>query len=264
MGKGWAKGLTAATDPRVARNAASHRGKTYVRRTPIEECKWPLSSYTTLPLEWSDEMAYIVGLTATDGCLYSSRRKINFKSNDRDLVATYLRLLGRSNRIKEARTRTGGTVYFTEFADTRLYGWFQSIGLTPRKSLTLGAIDVPDEFLSPLLRGLFEGDGTIQNFVHHPTRATYPSYSYERLWTFFASASRPHLDWLQSRVTSLCAIRGRIEVLPRPDRHDFFRLKFGNHESVKLLRIMYPDANVPKLERKWRVWDDYCRRHDLS
>ena len=52
-----------------------------------------------------------------------------------------------------------------EHKDTRLYGWFQAIGLTPRKSLTLGAIDVPDEFLAPLVRGFLDGDGSVSNGV---------------------------------------------------------------------------------------------------
>jgi hypothetical protein len=105
VGKGWAKGLTAATDPRVARAAAGHRGLVYQRRTPFESCKWPLAGRTMLPLEWSDTMAYLVGLTATDGCLYTGLRKINFKSGDRNLVETYLRLLGRTNRVKTQRTK---------------------------------------------------------------------------------------------------------------------------------------------------------------
>src|SRR5437588_13025501 len=111
MGMGWAKGLTAATDARDARAAAAHRGKQYVRRTPPELCRWPVSGLTTLPLAWSDDMAYIVGLTATDGCLITGRRAINFKSSDRQLFETYLRLLGRKNLVKSHPTNTGGIVY---------------------------------------------------------------------------------------------------------------------------------------------------------
>src|SRR5947207_13620624 len=85
-GKGWAKGLSAATDPRVARAAAAHRGLIYERQTPAELCRWRLSSSTRLPLVWSDAMAYVVGLTATDGCLITGRRRIDFKSGDRQLV----------------------------------------------------------------------------------------------------------------------------------------------------------------------------------
>src|SRR5437879_12109954 len=89
MGKGWAKGLTAATDPRIARAAAAHRGKQYVRRTPPELCRWPVFGLTTLPLAWSDDMAYIVGLTATDGCLFTGAAcdqfQISGSSSGRDL-----------------------------------------------------------------------------------------------------------------------------------------------------------------------------------
>src|SRR5439155_25674914 len=115
MGKGWAKGLTAQTDPRVARAAAAHRGRVYQRRKPFEEGRWPTAGHTTLPLEWSDEMAYIVGLTATDGCLITGRRVINFKSEDRQLVETYLGVLGRTNRIRKEKThKPNGVVYTTQ------------------------------------------------------------------------------------------------------------------------------------------------------
>ena len=260
MGKDWAKGLTAATDPRVARAAAAHRGLIYKRRTPFEECRWPTAGRTTLPLEWSDEMAYIVGLTATDGCLFTGRRKINFKSEDRQLVETYLNVLGRTNRVKQARTRTGGVVYFTEFHDSRLYEWFRSVGLTPRKSLTLGAIDVPDAYVIPLARGLMDGDGSILNFVHRPTVKTYPNYQYERLWLCFHSASRPHIDFLRARLRFLAGTNGYVETAKREGRHDFFKLKYGKAASLALLTAFYADPLAPRLVRKWRIWNDYIAR----
>ena len=135
------------------------------------------------------------------------------------------------------------------------------MGLTQRKSLTIGAIDVPDRFLSPLVRGLFDGDGHVSNFVHCPTRSTYPDYKYERYWVFFNSASRPHLEWIQARVNSVLGIDGRIEKLKRREgRHDFFRLKYGKHASIALMQQLYGDSDVPRLERKWRIWDAYRRR----
>ena len=237
MGKGWAKGLTAATDPRVARAAAAHRGMQYQRRTPFEECDWPLAGQTTLPLEWSEDMAYIVGLTATDGCLITGRRALNFKSEDRQLVETYLAVLGRTNKVQTARTRTGGVVFVTQFHDSQLYEWFRSIGLTPRKSLTLGALSVPDKFVAPLARGLMDGDGSIVNFVHAPTRKLYPTYMYERLHVQFHSASRLHLDWLRSRLHTLMGSPGRVDTFKRPPKHDMYRLEYGKYASIALLRL---------------------------
>ena len=239
MGKGWAKGLTAAMDPRVARMAESHRGKQYVRRTPVELCRWPVARLTTLPLEWSDDMAYLVGLTATDGCLITGRRAINFKSGDRQLVETYLRLLGRTNRVKSQPTKQGGVAYFTQFHDSALYGWFGSTGLTPRKSLTIGGLSVPDQFLIPLVRGLLDGDGSVINKVYRADTGRRSDYYWEYLITSFKSASRPHLEWLQTRLLRVTAQMGNLAEMktkiPRPNRHPFFELRYGKRSSLVLL-----------------------------
>lgn len=266
-GKGWAKGRTAANDPRIARNAVRHRGLTYERHLrPEDDRRYAAGGGPrTLPLEWSDDMAYVVGLMATDGCLVSrGRRYLSFDSGDEQLVRTFLACLGRPMFYRALPTATGGVRFKAQFSDVRFYRWLESIGLTPRKSLTLGGIDVPDEHLFPLVRGLFEGDGNIANFTHHPTIATYPDYEYERLWVFFTSASRPHLEWIQGRVRATLGARGTIEAQKiRPPRHAFFRLKYGNGESVPLLKAMYPDETVPMLKRKWAIWAGYARRHGI-
>jgi hypothetical protein len=176
-------------------------------------CRWPLAGLTTLPLAWSDDMAYIVGLTATDGCLISGRRAINFKSGDRQLVETYLCVLGRKNRVKSHPTEKGGIVYYTQFHDSRLYGWFLGVGLTPRKSLTIGAIPVPDEFLIPLARGLLDGDGSVINKVYRADTGRRPDYFWEYLITSFKSASRPHLEWLQARLRTATGQTGYLSQL---------------------------------------------------
>jgi len=143
-------------------------------------------------------MAYIVGLTATDGCLITGRRAINFKSGNRQVVEIYLRLLGRKNRVKSHPTETGGTAYYTQFHDSALYEWFRSVGLTPRKSLTIGALSVSDSFLMPLARGLLDGDGSLINKVYRADTGRRADYYWEYLITRFLSASRAHLVWLQA------------------------------------------------------------------
>ena len=205
-------------------------------------------------------MAYAVGLLATDGCLSSDRRHIILTSRDRDLVETYLRCLGRPLRWTVGRTRRGAHAYYAQFSDVAFYDWLLSIGLTPRKSLTLGAIDVPDAFLLPLARGLLDGDGSICKFTDRPTPAKYPDYTYERLWVFFLSASRAHIDWLRGRLNTAVGINGYVERIRRAKRHDLFRLKYGKRESIVLLRTLYADRGAPCLERKRRIWDEYSSR----
>jgi hypothetical protein len=247
--------------------AAMHRGLRYVRRTALADCRWPVRSTTQLRLAWSDEMAYVVGLTATDGCLYSKRRKVNFKSMDRPLVATYLELLGRTNAVKSAPTRSGATVYFTEFHDTRLYEWFLSIGLTPRKSLTLGGIDVPDAFLMPLVRGLLDGDGSVINAVYRADTARRSDYYWEYLITSFNSVSRAHIEWLRERLLTVAGVDGAV-CASRPsdkrrNRSVMYQLRYAKRASTVLLPLLYPRADAPCLARKRAIWYDYASRHGL-
>jgi len=261
-GKGWRKGLTAATDPRIARAAAANTGKLRLRtwtRTAAERRRL-FGTATTVPIEWSPSMAYVVGLTATDGCLLTGRRAINFKSADKDLVLTYIDLLGRTNKIVEQRTRAGRIVYHVQFSDSRLYRWFESIGLTPRKSLTLGALLVPPEFLASLVRGLLDGDGSISNAVWKADTSRRSDYYYEWLRVRFASASRPHLDWLKQQLSGALGVRGWIWI-DNSRTHPMGCLSYGKADSIALLSWLYADPDAPSLRRKRAIWDDYARRH---
>lgn len=260
MGKGWAKGLTKETDERVARMADGHRGLRYVRRKPVEECDWGIASVRTLPIGWSDAMAYVVGLTATDGWLASARRQISFKSRDRDLVVTYLALLGRSNTVGVERTRGGALAYRTQFGDADLYDWLVSIGLASRKSLTLGGINVPPEQLPHLVRGLLDGDGSILSYRYEGTGKARGSY--EALTTCFVSASRAHIDWLREQLHISIGIWGSIgSHRPASRRHYIYRLAYAKRESERLLPRLYSDRGVPCLQRKRAIWDAYLARN---
>jgi hypothetical protein len=153
-------------------------------------------------------------------------------------------------------------VYRAQFGDVSLYRWLIAVGLHQRKSLTLGALQIPDEMFLPAVRGLLDGDGSVYNFVHRPTRREYPDYWYERLLVKFRSASRPHIDWLHAELRRQLSIEGCVEIRPaRRGRHEMFHLNYGKHESVTLLTKLYEDPHAPRLVRKWRVWDSYRRRN---
>jgi hypothetical protein len=218
---------------------------------------------TTLPLAWSDDMAYIVGLTATDGCLITGRRAINFKSGDRQLVETYLRLLGRMNRVKSHPTATGGIAYYTQFHDARLYEWFRSVGLTPRKSLTIGALSVPDSFLMPLVRGLLDGDGSIINEVYRADTGRRNNYYWEYLITSFNSASGKHILWLRHLLGRVLALKGSLQETTTIAGNPYFELRYAKAASSILLPLLYP-TGAPCLERKRAIWHAYASRHGLD
>jgi hypothetical protein len=263
-GKGWSRGKTAATDPRVARNAAGHLGKTYVRRTPIELCRWPNAARPRAPVGWSPQIGYVVGLIATDGCLITGRRRIDFCSSDRQLAETYVACLGRDpSQIRVERTARGALLYRVQLQDAELYRWLLTIGLTPRKSLTLGALVVPEDSLVHVVRGLLDGDGTILNSTSaaDTTRRPDGSYRYEWFRTRFLSASRAHLTWLQERLRAALFVTGSLVTTVRAGHTTMSTLEFGRWDSMRLCAWLYSDPAAPRLDRKYAIWGSYAERH---
>jgi hypothetical protein len=208
-------------------------------------------------------MAYLVGLTATDGCLITGRRAINFKSGDRQVVETYLRLLGRKNRVKSHPTNTGGSAYYTQFHDSRLYEWFRSVGLTPRKSLTIGALSVPDGFLMPLVRGLLDGDGSIINEVYRADTGRRSDYYWEYLITSFNSGSGEHIAWLRRVLGRVLDLKGSVQETTTTAGNPYFALRYAKAASSVLLPLLYP-TGAPCLERKRAIWYAYASRHETA
>ena len=112
---------------------------------------------------WSPDIAYVVGLITTDGCLSPDRRHIDFTSNDRSQIENVKKCLGLKNRI--VKKYSGFTKKFSslhiQFGDVTLYRWLISIGLMPNKSKRIKSLKIPDKLFFDFLRGHMDGDGTI-------------------------------------------------------------------------------------------------------
>jgi hypothetical protein len=245
--KGWSNGLTKETDPRVARRAEAHRGLRYVRRAVA------IRSFRREPLAWSRELAYALGLAATDGCLINTGRHVAFVSNDRQLVETFLACIGRPG----APIRQQGNAYRVQLGDVELYRWLEDAGLSQRKSLILGELEFPDAFLFDVVRGLLDGDGSIAHYVHRPVLRDYPRYLYRRLSVVFRSASSDHLAWLQMRLRAALSISAPILSEVRTTPNKLYSLRYAKYASIALLTKLYEDPTSPRLIRKWLIWEDF-------
>lgn len=165
-GKGWANGRTANDDPRIARAAAAHRGMQYVPRVPPEQDR----RRTSAPVDttWTPTLAYAMGLMATDGCVVDGDH-VSFPSADRELVELFASCLGKHNQISPFRTATGGIAYRIQFGDVAFCRWLGGIGISGRKSLTIGAIDVPQNFVIALVRDFSTATVQSSTSVRAPT-----------------------------------------------------------------------------------------------
>lgn len=246
----WSRGLTAATNASIARNAANRRGRP---RGPGRS-RTAGRLFPTGQVLWTDALAYAVGLIATDGCL--TGHAITFTSTDRELCQTFLDCVGQTVKIGTQVKPGRRPTYRVQLGNKTLFDWLISIGITGRKSLTIGSIAVPDKHLLPVIRGLLDGDGSVRNYWYTVPGGTRP---YEALAVLFHCASRPHLEWVKRELTRLYGFRGAL-FRKGPGPRDVFVLKYATKEATRLLPLLYLDG-APCLSRKATIWREYSRRH---
>lgn len=196
------------------------------------------------PIKWSSAIAYAVGLITTDGCLSPDGRHLILVSKEIPLLKTFKKCLGLKNKIGSRRSGYTGKkdCHHVQFGNVILYKWLLNIGLMPNKTKRVGSLKISNKYFFDFLRGHLDGDGGICRYQD----PVYPNS--KRLYIRFCSASLKHLQWLQKKIKSLLKIKGFIV---RGDR--IFSLRFAKKDSLILLPRLYPEENIPCLQRKYKI-----------
>lgn len=190
---------------------------------------------------WSPELAYAVGLIATDGCLYKDGRHISLTSSERAQLETFRSCLGITNKIGFKLSSFTGRkdVMHVQFGDVLFYQWLVGIGLHPHKSKTLGPLKIPAAYHADFLRGCLDGDGSISAIRDKRWRSSW------YVTTSFATASERFALWLQQTNQRLFGVHGHIGRSVQ-----MYDLRYHKNETAVLMRKMYYRPGLPHLSRK--------------
>jgi len=195
-------------------------------------------------IKWSTKLAYIVGLIATDGCLYNDGRHISFVSKDIQLLETFKKCLGLKNKIG---FKSGGyskkKCPHIQFGDVIFYKWLMRLGLTPHKSKTIGKLKIPNKYFFDFLRGSFDGDGSCYSYWDPRWKSSFMFY------IAFNSASKLHIDWLRGKIRDLTKSKGHIS---QNGNKAEWSLKYAKKEAKIILAKMFYKNGLPHLKRKYR------------
>lgn len=202
----------------------------------------PLGQVST---KWSSDLAYAVGLLASDGNLSKDGRHMDLTSKDKGQIIAFKNCLDLNVKIgMKTSGYTGRNDYFrVQFGDVLFYQWLLDIGLAPNKSKTLGELKIPDEHFFDFLRGCFDGDGSMYAYWDPRWHSSYMFY------LNFASASPLFLSWLQSTIKRLAKVKGRIGSGGRGRSTQ--QLRFAKRETTVLFNKMFYSPDIPFLKRKF-------------
>lgn len=108
--------------------------------------------------EWSNNMAYILGLFCADGNMGKNCNRISIclHKDDEYLVHKILKYMGSTHRVFICKNTANLSI-----DNLHLYNGLIKLGITPNKSKTLRSINVPKEFIPHFVRGVMDGDGSV-------------------------------------------------------------------------------------------------------
>jgi len=193
-------------------------------------------------ISWNPEIAYATGLLATDGCLSIDGRHIELTSKDEEQLKNFMYCIDKDVVIRTKTSGfTGKPVAHIQFSDVTLYRFLIKIGMTPRKTMTLGALLVPDDFFFDFLRGHHDGDGSFSSYYDPRWKSSFMFY------LSFTSASDAHLLWIRQVVQRLTGAQGH---LVRSATSTLIQLRYAKRESLLLLEQMYKNPKAICLSRK--------------
>jgi hypothetical protein len=185
---------------------------------------------------WSSDMAYILGLWWTDGCIYSNGTKrlfdITLHSNDKYILDKIREVMKVENPLIKYKDRNA---YRLNFASKDIYDDLVALGGEERKSLTCIFPYVPTEYLPDFIRGVFDGDGSVyvgQN---------------GRLNTNIASGSEKFIYSLLDILHKHSNIEGGSI---HKNINGVYILQFGKKDSLQLADFMYTKETDLFLIRK--------------
>lgn len=191
---------------------------------------------------WNANLAYAIGLIATDGCLANDGLLIDLTSKDREQLLNFSKCVKVDFNIGNKWKNKNVQYFRIQFKNRFFYDFLLSIGLTSKKSLTMGKLKIPDKYFFDFLRGCFDGDGCFYSYWDPRWRSSHMFY------LEFISASRKHVDWLQQELENKVKVIGHITTSKRKNK--YYQLKYAKKEAMEIIKKMYYNPNIICLSRK--------------
>ncbi|MDO8520530.1 MAG: hypothetical protein Q7S52_00235 [bacterium] len=194
---------------------------------------------------WSAELAYAVGLLATDGCLSGDGRHIDLTSQDKEQLKNFMKCIGVTHKISQKRSGyTEKLQTRVQFSDVLFYQFLVDAGLTPAKSKTIGPLAIPPKYFFDFLRGAFDGDGCFYSYFDQRWKSSFMYY------LVFTSASMAHIEWIRGKLRNSLGVNGHITF--GGQHASVYNLKYAKKEALKILKKMYKEKKCVRLTRKWK------------
>jgi hypothetical protein len=184
--------------------------------------------------KWSDEMAYILGFIAADGNVSKNRFKLGIKlsTKDKEHLIAIRNLVAPKNKIYVSKNKSCVSL---EICSKYMCNRLVTLGVTPRKSLTLKFPEMPRKYIKHFIRGYFDGDGCISK-----TKTT-------SVWCSYFLGTKNMLENINKYINESTLIGNKNVRYVK--QSNIYKISYSTHDSIKLGNWMYENSSI-YLKRK--------------
>lgn len=205
------------------------------------------------------EKAYWIGWLLTDGGISNKHDiEIAISKKDEDILHVLENDLQIYNKVKPFQNK------YMRFSISciKMCEDLMQYGIVPNKTLTLKyPTNIPEEFSTHLLRGMFDGDGgftigTTTRFYKHRNKSyTKPYQELSFTGTFdmcnnFQNTLLKYIDMPQKKITT---------------NHSIYRVRWSNKDEIlSICNVLYKDCDQHYLKRKYDLYQILQQRGGLQ
>jgi AraC-like DNA-binding protein len=213
---------------------------------------------------WSDEMAYVLGVIYTDGCLHAGSKydhslqtkgrafRFDVAQKEPELLTKVLNLMGSNAKLYHIKRReyvsgVAGELFRFSINNNKVYNDLIKLGLTPRKSRTIDFPNMPEKCIRHFMRGCWDGDGSV--------------YIEKRNSSIAASFTSGSLKFIKGLLKYL-EIAGlpSITIHTHRGKNLSYYFRFRDSSCLQLYHYLYDDVPPEQyLSRKHDIFFNFFR-----
>ncbi len=204
---------------------------------------------------WNNNMAYVLGFIASDGCIgvneYKDGSRIkkkyvltfNLQESDVKLLEDIKSEFSYEGNVRRYRNNNGSYYCTLRIHSKKIIKDLQSIGIHERKSLDLTLPKIPTEYQLDFIRGYFDGDGSIDS--QYPTNSKGVKTNIQQIRFRICSGSKQILEQIGD-IFSQYGLKHKKVMKSR----QLYEIAYSTKESYKIYDLLYYNQNVLCLKRK--------------
>jgi hypothetical protein len=200
---------------------------------------------------------YLLGVFVTDGCIheYSTKKNVSLTSKDKDWLVMIRDLI-----CPEMTTRYYNGAWSFVIHSTKLANWFISKNCTPRKSLTLKAPIIPDEFYPDFIRGCIDGDGTLGIYDVLDKRSKKNKFN-KQIVCGLVSASKDFITDVM-KILHLNDHTCTFFEEKKNRKNSLYTIKFSGRKTYNFLKWIYYPSTPLSMPRKMEIAKEILNYYD--